>query len=715
MRSAAALIGLLPALALAPVVAGAAPSEDTMEPITVTAEKQPATLDKTPLSIEVISGDGAAQRGLDQLDELMAGVGGVKILQGAAGPSFYIRGIGTGVPPSVGDPEINLNIDGVYQSQPEYARAGLYDIRRVEVLRGPQGTLYGRNALAGVVNVVTNDPVFHPDAAAALGVGDYGRLAAQGMVNVPVGDTLAVRAAFSSQKRDGYLSNGADDERVDSQRIKLLLRPDGPVALLLAVDHTREGGQGEGEIQVVAPPAGFPTGTAGLGNALASANPWTSPDPGDAARHVDFWNTRLTLDWDLGFGLLTVLPAYRYGSNTCLNCWRSETDQNNAFSEHQATVEVRLASAPQAAVSWIAGAYTLKASDPSRTEQLGPGASSFDARSGNLVNEQGQLAFDSRSHALFGQATYPWSVRLRMTGGLRYSVDRKDEAAYVGAEQNGTTVSTTGIFTGARTWQALTYTAGLAYDLGEATLAYARLATGYKAGGFFEGAAPNDYAPEHLQTIEVGARARLLDGRLDLDANVFVYDYRDYQINYLGYIHPIAAGIFGVLTANASGARTQGAELALRYRLRRDDEVELAAYPLHTRFKTLVIDGPFGGTFTGLPLPFAPRVSANLAYEHRQRLASGAALSLRLATHLETTSWVSYSEAPGTRQPGHAVSDILIGYRTPGRAWSISAYVRNLANTPVLANAQGGPAGLEAADIGPPRTIGLELGAQLPR
>jgi iron complex outermembrane receptor protein len=246
-------------------------------------------------------------------------------------------------------------------------------------------------------------------------------------------------------------------------------------------------------------------------------------------------------------------------------------------------------------------------------------------------------------------------------------------------------------------------------------LGYAKLSTGYKAGGFYEGAPPNSYRPENLRSYELGAKNRFLDNRLEINIDAFVYDYSNYQINYLGFLNPTSAGIFGVLTANASGAHVYGAELETRYQLGKNDALDASMYPLHSQFKTLVIGGPFGGTYTGLPLPFAPRFAATIGYQHGIVLGSGAALTARLESRYESASWVTFSEATGTRQPTHTVSDVYLGYDPPGHAWSFTAYVKNLQNTPVLVDAQGGPAGLESADIGPPRTIGLQLSARFPR
>lgn len=689
------------------------PKADTLEEMTVTAEKFAENLEKTPISMAVVTGEAALKHGLVQLDEVMSTVGGVKVLEAENGPAFYIRGIGTGVPASVGDPEINLNVDGVYQSQPEFARAGLYDVNRIEVLRGPQGTLYGRNALAGVVNVVTNDPTFVYDAAGSIGFGNYDLVQTQGMVNMPVNDWMAIRFAFGTENHAGYLTNGAEDLDIQSERLKILFKPVDSVTALLAVDFTREGGAGEGEIQVVPPPNGVPTGGAGLGSAIASSNPWTSPDPRGASREAIFWSVRGELNWDLSLGSLTAIAAHRDETYACLDCWRSETDQNNYAKEQQSSVELRLASLPGSPATWLAGIYYLRSNNPTKSQQLGPGADSFSNGSGNQVNQQGQVRFDAVSYAAFAQSTYPILERLRVTGGMRYTLDDKSETAYVFSETGGITGVSTGLFGTAHTWRSLTYTVGLDYEVTDRSMAYAKLSTGYKAGGFYEGAAPDSYGPEHLISYEMGIKGRFHDNRLEVNADAFLYHYNDYQVSYLGFINPTSAGIFGILTANASGARVYGAEIEAQYHLSAADKLDAAVYPLESKYKTLVIVGPFGGNYTGSTLPFAPRSTAIVGYQHRVDLAYLGALTARLESRYESSSWVTFSEAAGTRQPQHTVSSAYLTYDSRHGAWSLSCYVKNMENIPVLVNAQGGPGGLEAADIGPPRTFGLQISAKI--
>jgi iron complex outermembrane recepter protein len=692
-----------------------APAKDTLDEITVTVGKHAENLAKTPLSVAAVSGETMMRQGQTQLDQVMATVGGVKVLEAEDGPTFYIRGIGTGVPPNIGDPAVNLSVDGVYQSRPDFSRAGLYDVSRIEVLRGPQGTLYGRNAMAGAVNIVTNNPRFTDEAMGSIGFGNYNLVQTQGAINVPLNDRIAVRAAFSTEDHDGYLSNGADDAHTQSERLKILFKPTDLVTLLLAADHTHIGGAGEGEIQVVPPAIGTPVGGAGRGDTIASPNPWTSPNPRDAADHSDFWSVRAQLDWDLGFGMMTALPAFRRQTFSCRNCWRSETDQNNFGEERQTTTELRLASPPLSPTIWLAGFYYLRSSTPNNSENLGPGANSFSDASGNQVNQQGQVKFDVTSYAAFGQTTYPILSRLRATGGLRYTVDDKTESAYVSSEVGGVTTITTGIFGSSHSWHSFNYTVGLDYDLTGNSIAYAKLSTGYKSGGFYAGAQPDTYAPEHLTSYELGSKSRLLDNRLEVNADAFLYEYHDIQINYLGYINPTSAGIFGILTANASGARISGAEIEARYLLSATDEVDASVYPLNSKYKTLVITGMFGGTYSGYSLPFAPHRSANLGYQHRFDLGGSGLLRARFDLHYESSSWVTFSEANGTRQPEHTVSNAYLTYDSPNSMWSVACYVKNMANTAVLANAQGGPAGLETADIAPPRTFGLQVSAKFMR
>jgi iron complex outermembrane receptor protein len=330
----------------------------------------------------------------------------------------------------------------------------------------------------------------------------------------------------------------------------------------------------------------------------------------------------------------------------------------------------------------------------------------------------------SESYAAFGQVTIPVTGAWRLTGGARETEDRKSETGYVLGEQGGVidACSTTApapwpslqscLFDTSKNWHSFTYTAGVEGDLTPASMIYAKVSTGYKAGGFYQGAAPDSYDPEHLTSYEIGSKNRFLGDRLQVDADVFYYNYRDYQVNYISFINPASAGIFGIVTANAQGATIYGADIETRYRFSPADQIDAAVYPLHARFKSLVIGGIFGGDFSHYPLPFAPDYSANLGYQHSWVLGGKRTLTARIETHIETDTWVTFQKASGTHQPGYTDSNGYLTYDGANGKWAVTGYVKNLENTPVLVNGQGGPAMLEAADIAPPRTYGVQLSAK---
>ena len=201
--------------------AGASGAE--LEEVVVTARHQAEILSKTPISLTVITAEDLERNNVQNLNEILNDVPGVKLVRGPKGSFFQIRGISSIQGGGEIDPGISFNIDGVYHP---FASAGLmafYDVARIEVLRGPQGTLYGRNAISGVVNVLTRDPDFDGFSGnTRASVGNYNAWSVLGAVNLPLGDRLATRIVAQRQKHDGYMTNEHDDSDTTSARGKLL-------------------------------------------------------------------------------------------------------------------------------------------------------------------------------------------------------------------------------------------------------------------------------------------------------------------------------------------------------------------------------------------------------------------------------------------------------------------------------------------------------------
>lgn len=207
-----------------------------LDEVVVTAQRRSENLQKTPLTVSAVTGDKLESQGIKTVVDLSAQVPALQISSSGSGAAVvFLRGIGSTNTTEVGDPAVAYHIDGIYIARSTSVGALFYDIDRVEVLRGPQGTLYGRNATAGAINVITKQPKFDYEGSGSVDVGNYGALTTSGMFNEPISDTLAVRAAFQQSRHDGYVKainkgpgtggNDRYDQDDKSARIQLLWKP----------------------------------------------------------------------------------------------------------------------------------------------------------------------------------------------------------------------------------------------------------------------------------------------------------------------------------------------------------------------------------------------------------------------------------------------------------------------------------------------------------
>ncbi len=237
---------------------------------------------------------------------------------GGGASQIYIRGVGDFAASALSNPAVAVNVDGVYISRPQGVNSNFYDLARIEVVKGPQGTLYGRNASGGAVNLITNNPRFdgvHGNLSATLG--NYSQRQFEGALNLPLSGTVALRGAFSINDRDGYLSDGTDDEDRKAARVRLLWQPSDDLSVLFNVDGAKEEGRGPGYVQLPRQGNSDPWRSASSPQAngiLAGTPPigfLVAPIGTDSFRDNQFWNVSAELNWDFGPATLTLLPAYR--------------------------------------------------------------------------------------------------------------------------------------------------------------------------------------------------------------------------------------------------------------------------------------------------------------------------------------------------------------------------------------------------------------------
>lgn len=688
-----------------------APS-DTFQEVVVTAQRTAAPESRTPVTMSVLTAAQLRELGADAPGDLAARLPDTYLENAYDGLRITIRGVSSNDPTEKGDPSAAFMADGVYIARPQSQSAALFDVDRIEVLRGPQGTLYGRNTTAGVVNVITKAPTHRLEGAAAVTLGSYATRKVEGMVNLPVNDALALRAAVSANRHDPYLRNGQGtpwrpglDRDDRAARLSARLDFGRGSSLLLRYEASRDDSNNDSTI----PDTNFYTGiNAGkpawyddsTKNRLTNRYIAPNMQPQQGFSHKTSAALSAELNWDLGPATLSWIGSHRRFAHDYLYNYfyraapyvelgvRQPFHGDYAQDSH----ELRIASHGNSPLNLQAGLYWFREHVSDRYDFLDLAA----------IGLTPHYVFDidpmvSSSRAVFGQATFALSGALRATAGVRYTKDEKARDALVGFQQAATFNPATDLRqpdVGRLATDKTTWRLGLDYDLAAASLLYGSVATGYKAGGFNDGctageslhgfaclpamampAASLSYRPETVVAIEAGVKTRFWQRRASLDLAVFHYDYRDLQLSSETIL---ANGSPAYETSNAGQASVRGVEAEGELLLTPADRISYAATLLDAHYRRYAPDGVH--SWAGVKLDRAPGRTLSLGYEHRWPLAGG-----QLAAGIDTRASASYvltipSQQLVYRVPGHTDTGLRLAWEPVGDRWSVQARVRNLEN-----------------------------------
>lgn len=687
-----------------------APSLEKIPDIVVTADRSAKTIQKTPIAISVVTGDQVQQEGRTKLDDVLVNQPAVVVQGAAKGFLVSIRGLGLSLPAQNGQGAVSTNYDGVYNSRGESAAAGFYDLDRVEVLRGPQSTLYGRTAIGGVLNVNSRDPRLGRFEGYAQGeVGNYDLYRGEGAINVPIGDKVALRASAAGVHRDGYLSNGHDDNKAFSARVKLLVEPSASVRMLAGVEYAHLGGKGPGAIPI----ANFPD------------NKLTTDDPSLGYQDFESWKYWLSFSADIGPGQLQVLPSYIHADGVVLGAFGGNFSYgNDPKKSRQRALELRYASQPGSPVNWSVGYYYYRQYTSQNTisgacngtnglyvppdgftqnpNDTAPGVKPLCFVTPVAYNT-GEEIRRSRTDGAYGQATVPVTDRLRLILGARYSWEGI----------SGSNDLNEGCFlprcaTIAPNRAALTelndrhfdYRAGVEYDVAPNSLAYFTVASGYRQGGYSFGIDPDSFGPEKMKSFEVGAKNRLFDGKLLLNVDAFYYDYDSYQ---LVLVVPAPAGVSPpfALSIDTTPAREFGVEGEAAIALSPADRLNLAVTYLDSRILGT-------SNFRNADFPNTPKWTVKGGYSHQFTLGSGATLTPRIDGRYLSAQTV-YPRAPGdsaaqfaeSTQNAYFSGDLFLSFSPASDRWGVTAYLKNFTDKAIKQSDFFG-----YVQIAAPRTIG---------
>jgi len=697
MRRAAAFCALALVGAVAPARGAAAPDttgEPTLQDVVVTAQKESQTLARAAAAITVVAGDELRSGGIQTVRDVAPRIPSARFQEESASTEIYIRGVGSTLDVPMVEPPTTFNINGISVPR-EVAAISLFDASQLEVLPGPQGTLYGRGSLGGTVNATLVRPGLNGDGLAVLEAGNYGLVHGSYVQDLPALDTLRVRAGADWLKHSGYERSGAQSADDLAGELAGDWRPAESLSVYVWGLFEHKGGTAANLVN---------KGTAGdpYSQAFLHADPWDDTRPAALAPlgaidgKAKSWRTALIggqVDWNLGAVHLSYLPSWT-DFDWHQGYWIGSKPSDFGESIHQTTHELRLSGGDDSRVKWLAGLYYYRLeTDGQLFIQVAPGVW-FDAS-------------DVRDHVLqgtsaFGQATVAATDGLRLVAGGRVSWDHRTANGY----QPGITFSTdpaavaNPTFANDARWNHVDWKLGVEHDVGELGLAYVTLQTAFQPGTF-DSYPDATTRPSDLLAIAAGFKTAMLDGTLRLSDEVFEYHYHDLLVQ------AFDAGTGALRLTNAQRALTFGDQLDATWRFIPQADAQLAIGYLHARYEDFQIPA---GNFDGLQMQNAPDWTVNLGLTHRLPFASGARLASSIHVRYEDAFWGDFMHSAGLRQAAAIRTDLGLTWDASGGRYSLGLWCRNLENKAVQA------AAATANDPGPgstfleaPRTFGLTL------
>jgi iron complex outermembrane recepter protein len=600
-----------------------AEEEEGIREIIVTAQKRSESIQDTPLAITALDSQLLEQSGIKDAQGLTAVVPNVAVRPFNNSIIVATRGISNENTSNLGDASLAFHVNGVYVGRPRAASALFYDLERVELLRGPQGTLYGRNSTAGALNVITKRPDISAIAGGAdVSYGNYDAVTARGYINLPLSESIALRASAYYAKHDGYAINNravpaipllvgpppavagpnalitatnaanlnipniksGDDDNEIAGRLSLLIRPSDSFNWVITGQYQKTDEIGQVR-SIINTPQYFAVGGPGVGRLFLPqqqdpSNPRIYSLNTQPSWKVETWDITSEMTYGLSESIdLTMVTGYRKDKSSIrVDAAGSENLSvvQSPGKAKQFSNELRLSSNGEGPFKWLLGAYYFDEDQDDSVFINNVGGGPLNVVGANTYISSSSLAF-------FGQATYSLTDALRVTAGGRYTDDKKKRFGFTVAAP-GITVAPNPLppgtsYTNNQSWNQFNWKVGVDYDIAPNALLYASYSTGYRAGGF-NNSSELAYDPEDIKAFEAGLKTDLLDRRLRFNLAAFHYDYQDLQVTSPRELN----GRIQAFTQNAASAKIWGFEIESIIRPSDNFSVDIAFGYLNTKF-----------------------------------------------------------------------------------------------------------------------------------
>lgn len=678
-------------------------------------------LQRVPIAVTALDEVTLARPNVVQLKNVTAfapnvTIGTVNSFPTAAAVS--IRGIGTTDIDSSFEPAVGIVVDGLFLGRISSSALDLFDVERIEVLRGPQGTLFGRNTIGGVVNLVNARPTKEFEGKARLTVGNFQRVDFRGVINVPFGSTgNALRLALLSNRSDGPFRNNFNGERlggtdVQAARAKLLWVPAETVDILVSGEVTRDRGD-------VLPgiPASYPTQNAArIGfPAVFTGDPYRDRvnQNGDNVADFDTATSVVEVGWRTALGTLTSVTGYRTVDEdyyTDFDATPVRLFETRRLQAHrQFSQELRFATATGSRWDLVSGLYYYDQQyrlnqttflDIALALAMGTPGATTSVRTGRTIQ-------DATSWAVFGEGTYRFTDSLRGTLGLRYTEDKKEfDHIPVAVAQNRVVDD--------NTWARATWRAILDYVYSDRVMYYASVSSGYKSGGFNGQAGSvtsiGPYANETVLAYELGVKSELAGGRVRLNLAGFFTDHKDLQVRTL---RPIPGGTLQeAVINNAAGVETWGVEAELLARLAEAATLRASVGYLNAKYTEFFTDYRnvgFNEDASFLDLRRAPEWTAAVDYTHRFALGDSGSVVANLSVNYTSDQATTVANDAFARTGDNTLVNLGARWISPGEKFEVGFFANNVFDKAYV------QAGLVVANLfsyynmASPRTYGAEF------
>ena len=710
----------LAAVAAAATAASPSFAQDTaqLEEIVITAQKRTEKLQDAPIAVSAVTGELIQKLNLD--DAAAIATRNPSLVYSAAGgeSQLYIRGVGSNIFSIGVDQSVATHIDGIYIGRANMGLTQFLDVDRVEILRGPQGTLYGRNATGGAINILSKQPTDTVEAYGSLGIGSFNRREIKAAFSGPLGDNgWAARVAVRGLKDDGYTqdldptgTNKIDDN--DLKAVRAILRWKNPgVQVSLSGDYS-DFHNGNTSI--------YPLDNAGLAQSFGAVATGDLHKTRNNTPSFHDWRTgglTLNAEWKINDALtLTSVSGYReWDSDFLFNTDGTEIEITRStfiYDSQQYSTELRLAG-EHSWGNWLVGAYYF---DEDKFGGLGLVRSGFTPPTVQSPRSFIFLADGAgRATALFGQLHYNLNPQWGITAGLRYSDEKKTDllknstligdAELLGLYSTRPVPAATAATTRdvSRNWSAWTPKLSLEWRPHDDRLLYLSYSKGFKSGGFNDLSVINPpFNPEYVTSYELGAKTEWLDKRLRLNASAFHYDYSDLQVSVFASLGNITT----TFTTNAAKATIQGVELELQARPVRNMDLSASVSYLDATYDSFVT--PYGTCTAanasadarcvgraGLPrlidasgnrLNNAPELKGTLSAGYGIDLASGGRISLFGQLSHQGRVFFLPANTTAMSQKAYSLLDARVAYTSASGALEVGLYGKNLGDTDYFSN-----------------------------